>query len=127
MGRSSSHINTFGGDVSGPIRKNKLFFAYTYEDIRQVIPDPFVTSIPTSLQRQGNFSQTYYAKDASGNPLVQTIYDPFSTITGPNGSLTRTPFPGNMHSGLAPGSGGGEGLFLSSIEQRAGRPAHRAQ
>jgi hypothetical protein len=58
VGRSSSHINTFGADFSGPIRKNKLFFTYTFEDIRQVIPDPFVTSIPTSLQRQGNFSQT---------------------------------------------------------------------
>jgi outer membrane receptor protein involved in Fe transport len=96
VGRSSSHINTFGADISGPIRKNKLFFTYTFEDIRQVIPDPFVTSIPTSLQRQGNFSQTYYSRDASGAPLVQAIYDPFSTTAGANGALTRTPFPGNM-------------------------------
>jgi len=95
VGRSSSHINTFGADVSGPIRKNKLFFTYTFEDIRQVIPDPFVTSIPTSLQKQGDFSRTYYSRDSSGNPLVQTIYDPFSTTTGSNGALTRTPFPGN--------------------------------
>ncbi len=96
VGRSSSHINTFGADVSGPIKKNKLFFAYTFEDIRQVIPDPFVTSIPTSLQKQGNFSQTYYSRDASGNPLVQTIYDPFSTAAASGGSLSRTPFPGNV-------------------------------
>ena len=96
VGRSSSHINTFGADVSGPIRKNKLFFTYTFEDIRQVIPDPFVTSIPTSLQRQGDFSQTYYSRDSSGNPLVQAIYDPFSTTAGPGGALTRTPFAGNV-------------------------------
>lgn len=96
VGRSSSHINTFGADFSGPIRKNKLFFTYTFEDIRQVIPDPFVTSIPTALQRQGNFSQTYYSRDSSGNPLVQAIYDPFSTTTGSNGALVRTPFPGNV-------------------------------
>jgi outer membrane receptor protein involved in Fe transport len=96
VGRSSSHINTFGADLSGPIRKNKLFFTYTFEDIRQVIPDPFVTSIPTSLQKQGNFSQTYYSRDSSGNPLLQVIYDPFSTTTGSNGALTRTPFPGNV-------------------------------
>src|SRR5579863_981816 len=92
VGRSSSHINTFGADVSGPIRKNKLFFTYTFEDIRQVIPDPFVTSIPTALQKQGNFSQTYYARDSSGNPLLQVIYDPFSTTP----ALTRTPFSGNI-------------------------------
>jgi hypothetical protein len=90
--RQSSHINTFGGDIGGPIKKNKLFFTYTFEDIRQVIPDPFVTSVPSPLQRQGNFSQTYYARDASGNPLVQTIYDPFSTTS----NLTRTPFSGNI-------------------------------
>jgi hypothetical protein len=88
--RQSSHINTFGGDVGGPIKKNKLFFTYTFEDIRQVIPDPFTTSVPTALQKQGNFSQTYYARDSSGNPLVQTIYDPFSP------PAARTPFAGNV-------------------------------
>jgi hypothetical protein len=88
--RQSSHINTFGGDVGGPIKKNKLFFTYTFEDIRQVIPDPFSTSVPTALQRQGNFSQTYYARDQSGNPLVQAIYDPFSP------PAARTPFAGNI-------------------------------
>jgi hypothetical protein len=96
VGRTSSHINTFGGDIGGPIKKNKLFFSYTFEDIRQVIPDPFVTSVPTALQKQGDFSQTYYARNASGTPLVQTIYNPFSTTTGPNGTLTRTPFAGNI-------------------------------
>lgn len=91
VGRTSSHINTFGGDVGGPILKNKLFFSYTYENLRQVIPDPFSTSVPTALQKQGNFSQTYYAPGQ-----VQTIYDPFSTIAGAGGNLTRTPFPGNV-------------------------------
>jgi hypothetical protein len=90
--RQSSHINTFGGDIGGPVIKNKLFFSYTFEDIRQVIPDPFTTSVPTPLQKQGNFSQTYYGTDSSGNPLVQVIYDPFSTTS----SLTRTAFPGNI-------------------------------
>ncbi len=96
VGRTSSHINTFGGDLGGPIKKNKLFFSYTFEDIRQVIPDPFVTSVPTALQKQGNFSQTYYSKNASGTPLLQTIYDPFSTTTAANGALVRTPFAGNI-------------------------------
>ncbi|HYM10245.1 MAG TPA: TonB-dependent receptor, partial [Bryobacterales bacterium] len=94
--RQSSHINTFGGNVGGPIRKDKIFVAFAYEDIRQVIPDPFVTSVPTALQKQGDFSQTYYATDASGKPLVQAIYNPFSTQTGSNGQLTRDAFPGNV-------------------------------
>jgi len=94
--RSSSHINTFGGDIGGPIKKNKLFFSYTYEDIRQVIPDPFITSVPTALQRTGDFSHTFNGKDAAGNPALQVIYDPFSTVAGPDGKLVRTPFPGNV-------------------------------
>jgi hypothetical protein len=93
--RQSSHINTFGGDIGGPIRKNKLFFSYTFEDIRQVIPDPFVTAVPSAAQKGGDFSHTYYARDASGNLQQQTIYDPFSTSTV-NSALTRTPFPGNI-------------------------------
>jgi len=93
--RQSSHINTFGGDVGGPVLKNKLFFYFAYENIRQVIPDPFATSVPSALQKQGDFSQTYYARDAAGNLLAQTIYDPFSTTDGPGGALVRTAFPGN--------------------------------
>jgi hypothetical protein len=93
--RQSSHINTFGGSLGGAIRKNKLFFFGSYEQIRQVIPDPFVTSVPTALQRAGDFSRTYYARDGAGNPLVQAIYDPFSTRTE-NGVLTRDIFPGNV-------------------------------
>ena len=91
--RQSSHINTFGGDIGGPIKKNKLFFFFSYEDLRQVIPDPFVTSVPTALQRQGDFSQTYYGLGANGQPQLQTIYDPFSTV---DGTLARTPYPGNV-------------------------------
>ena len=94
--RQSSHINTFGGSFGGAIKKNKLFFFGSYENIRQVIPDPFVTSVPTSLQKTGDFSKTFYARDAAGNPLVQAIYDPFSTRAGDGGALVRDIFPGNV-------------------------------
>src|SRR5262249_52781417 len=83
--------NIFGGAVSGPIKKDKLFFLFTYENMRFVLPDPFVASVPSPLQRSGDFSQTYYAAGA-----LQAIYDPFSTQAGASGNLTREPFPGNM-------------------------------
>ena len=89
--RQRSNINTFGGNVNGPVLKNKLFFAYSYEGIRQSIPDPFTTSIPTPLQRTGDFSQT---KQANGQ--LQVIYDPLTTRTDANGKLIRDPFPGNI-------------------------------
>ena len=51
--RQESHINTFGGDIGGPIRKNKLFFTYTFEDIRQVIPDPFALPFRRPCRSRG--------------------------------------------------------------------------
>ncbi len=85
--RENSHIHTYGGDINGPIKRDKLFFAFAYEYIRQVIPDPFVTSVPTAEQKQGDFSQTLFAANS-----VQQIYDPLTTAGNP---LTRTPFAGN--------------------------------
>ncbi|HMV46509.1 MAG TPA: TonB-dependent receptor [Blastocatellia bacterium] len=89
--RQRSNINTYGGNINGPIFKNKLFFAYAYEGIRQSIPDPFTTSIPTPLQRTGDFSQT---KQANG--ALQIIYDPLTTRTDATGKLIRDPFPNNI-------------------------------
>jgi hypothetical protein len=89
--RQRSNINTFGGNASGPIFKDRLFFAYSYEGIRQSIPDPFTTSIPTPAQRTGDFSQTRLP-----NGQLQIIYDPLTTRTDPaTGRLIRDPFPGN--------------------------------
>ena len=89
--RQRSNINTFGGNINGPIFRDKLFFAYSYEGIRQSIPDPFTTSIPTQLQRNGDFSQT---KQANGQ--LQVIYDPLTTRTDAAGKLVRDPFPNNI-------------------------------
>jgi Carboxypeptidase regulatory-like domain/TonB dependent receptor-like, beta-barrel len=89
--RQRSNINTFGGNLNGPILKNKLFFAYSYEGIRQSIPDPFTTSIPTALQRNGDFSQT---KQANGQ--LQVIYDPLTTRADATGKLIRDPFQNNI-------------------------------
>jgi hypothetical protein len=93
--RQSSHINTFGGGVGGPVKRNKVFFFFNTENLRQVIPDPFVTSVPTALQRSGDFSQTYYGS-ANGVPQLQTIYNPFTTVTNSSGTPVRSAFAGNI-------------------------------
>lgn len=94
--RQTSQIHTFGGALGGAIKQNKLFFFGSYEQIRQISPDPFVTSVPTAQQRAGDFSQTYFARDAAGQPLVQTIYDPFTTRTDASGAIVRDAFPSNI-------------------------------
>lgn len=88
--RQRSNINTFGANLNGPIFRDKLFFAYAWEEIRQSIPDPFTTSLPTPLQRTGDFSQTRQA-----NGQLQVIYDPLTTRADANGRLIRDAFANN--------------------------------
>jgi hypothetical protein len=81
--------NDFSTLVSGPIKKNKLFFSSWYEGFRERVPFPVTQSVPSELERVGDFSDT---RNASGQLIV--IYDPLSTV--PSGSgFARTAFPGN--------------------------------
>jgi hypothetical protein len=76
--------NEFGGTISGPVKKNKLFFFGSYTGYRTIqATTPTLISIPTLLERTGNFTE-----------LPVTIYDPASTVTSGAG-YARTPFPGN--------------------------------
>ncbi len=84
----------FGASLGGPVDipglyrgKDKTFFFFAYEGLRQVTPSQITTTVPTALERQGNFSQTF---DATGQQVV--IYDP--TTTTYNGTnYQRQPFP----------------------------------
>ena len=76
--------NQFGGNVGGPILKDKMFLFFTYQGLRSSSPSVSINTVPTPAMRQGDFS-------AAGIP---TIYDPLSTTTV-NGVTVRTGFPGN--------------------------------
>ncbi len=84
--------NQFGGNAGGPIwRSKKLFFFGGYEGLRQGSPTTSVVTLPTALERMGDFSQTLNA-----NGSLSQIFDPFSTRPNPGGSgYIRTAFPGN--------------------------------
>ena len=72
--------------------RNKLFNFVAYEGWKQTDPSTLVQTLPTELERMGDFSQSL--NNAGG---LRTIYDPWSTQTSPDGkTVTRTPFPGNM-------------------------------
>ena len=88
--------NQFGGSLSGPVvvpklynGKDKTFFLFSYEGLRQGQTSDNYFSVPTALERTGDFSQTH---TASGQPVV--IYDPSTTVKS-GSSYTRSPFPGN--------------------------------
>jgi hypothetical protein len=81
--------NVFGGTLGGPIRTDKTFFFFGYEGSRRHEGLVRTLTVPTALQRQGDFSQTF---DARGNLIV--IYDP-ATTRMEGGRIVRTPFLGN--------------------------------
>jgi len=54
---SPYHRNQFGGDVGGPIKKDKSFFFFSYGGVRQVTDAVFTGGItPTANERLGDFT-----------------------------------------------------------------------
>jgi hypothetical protein len=86
-------FNQWGATLGGPIKKDRTFFFFNWEEFKQRTLATTIRSVPTDLQRNGNFSQTLTAAGAQ----VQ-IYDPFSTRTDPNSATNRIrdQFPGNI-------------------------------
>ena len=85
--------NQYGALISGPIWKPKhLHGFFGYEAVRSGSPGSRTTTVPTELQRKGDFSRTF-----NGDGTLSTIYDPLTTKLDPArpGKYIRTPFPGN--------------------------------
>src|SRR5262245_27328761 len=61
--------------LSGPIRKSRTFFMGGYQGYYEEIPFPSTQTVPTALQLQGDFSQTF---NAAGQLIP--IFDPLSTV-----------------------------------------------
>jgi hypothetical protein len=82
--------NQYGASVGGPIVKNKLFFFADYYGQREIKGQTFINTVPTALERTGNFSDI---------PGLQ-IYNPFTTRSTTDASgktvIVRDPFQGNI-------------------------------
>jgi len=91
---NATRQNIVAGTLGNPIKKNKLFNFFSIEYWKQDAPSSYVTTLPTSLEAQGNFSQSYGLQN--GTPVLRTIYDPYSTMIAANGAVSRTPFAGNI-------------------------------
>ena len=83
-------FNQYGLTAGGPVVKNKVFWFFNFEGLRQRTPKTYRFTAPTALQRTGDFSQTFNAAGA----LFQ-IADPLTTISNGSGGYTRMLFPGN--------------------------------
>lgn len=87
-----TNMKIYGGTIGGPIIKNKLFTFTSYEHWNDAQPISFKLTVPTALERAGDFSQSVRAC-ANNTTCVRDIYDPL-TSTGTSG--TRTKFTGNI-------------------------------
>lgn len=84
------HQNNYGFSIGGPLSiphvyngANKTFFFFGWEGERYNTGQTVITTVPTALQRNGDFSQTIvgFPNGASGTPDYASIFDPYH-ITG---------------------------------------------
>jgi Carboxypeptidase regulatory-like domain/TonB dependent receptor len=92
--------NQFGGTFGGPIVKDKTFFFGFYEGLRKRQGESDAATVPTSLERQGNFGQL--CTELAGQFNGGLCTDPQSGQFLPNGQLysfftgAPTPVPNNQ-------------------------------
>jgi len=72
--------NQYGAALGGPIFKDHTFFFVDYQGVKQAIGTVRISTVPTVLERQGNFTELY----GSTTPV---LFDPATTV-----GSTRQPF-----------------------------------
>lgn len=106
--RPNDKQNDYGGTFGGYVRiphfydgKSRTFFFFSWEQFRQSLGATITSTVPTALERTGNFSQFLNTSDPIGtNPCDGTtiyygeIFDPSTTRTV-GGVPCRTAFSGN--------------------------------
>jgi len=83
-------LKMYGGTIGGPIRQNKIFSFTSIEQWDDNKPVTIVRTLPTELERRGDFSQSVY------NGRIRTIYDPWTSVLNSSNRVVRTPFEGNI-------------------------------
>src|SRR5205807_3696221 len=98
--RGRQRHNEYGFTLSGPVYvphvyngHNKTFFFFNWEQINDHGVSTPTSTVPTALQKAGDFSQTF----TSANQLIR-IYDPLTTVADASqrSGHGRTPVAGNL-------------------------------
>ncbi|MGD0414278.1 MAG: TonB-dependent receptor [Terriglobales bacterium] len=76
--------NQFGGDIGGPILKNRLFFFGSYQGTRFNETNPTSQNVPDAAERTGNFGElctnfggTFISGICTGGTGTTQLYNPF--------------------------------------------------
>ncbi len=88
-GEKPDHVrDQYGFAIGGPVVKNRTFFFFDFEKVRQRDPNPLEGTVPTDLERAGDFSQS--AANANG------IFDPCAGRVDTDPVCPHDQFPGNI-------------------------------
>lgn len=106
--RPVTHLNQYGVTAGGPViipkvfnGRNKLFWFFAFEGMKDAQPNPYITTVPTAAERTGDFSQILSADKTQ-------LYDPHTA--GKSGTtITRQPLLNNQIPQVAP--------YVSSVAQ----------
>lgn len=85
-------VNDAGGSIGGPIIRSKLFFFSSYHGLANDQTSTALMTVPTALERVGNFSQTFIRNEA-GNPVPARIFDPWTVVQEGPDLFRRLEFP----------------------------------
>lgn len=89
--------NRYGASAGAPVvipklynGKNRTFWFFAYEGNKWTDASLATSTVPTALQRQGDFSELLRLG------ATYQLYDPRSTVAAANGIFQRQPIPGNV-------------------------------
>ncbi len=90
-GKNALRRNDYGFALGGPIVKDRAFFFYSQEWNKEIRGQSRFGSVPTTLERQGNFSQPRFSTSGqrcSPDPIQNPTHPGFATQIIPQGSLS---------------------------------------
>ncbi len=91
--KPSLNRHQYGGNIGGPVFKNKLFFFANLErTYNQKGDEPQFYRVPTAAERQGDFSGLLSRFPDDPNYV---LYNPFTTVISDDGESIRVPIPNN--------------------------------
>ncbi len=107
------HRHDFGGTFGGPIFKDKTFFFFDFDGIRQSNMNTYYAGVPSAAERTGDFGEVCGAQggsfDANGLCTVAEgqIWDPYSGVynASAGGPIRSLPIPyNNLAAYTSPGN-----------------------
>jgi Carboxypeptidase regulatory-like domain len=109
--------NQFGGNLGGPIKKDKLFFFFDYDGLRQTAPAQVTQNVPVAAVRAGGINYINSGPGCTGAARLNT--DPACITTLPNTSA----IPGQQSvTGLDPAGIGADTALISFLNSRYPQP-----